>query len=37
VESGETLGIRWRLATLFVVVAVFNFSLAKGGFVDFTW
>jgi len=36
VERSETLGVRYRVAALFIVVAVLNFSFAKGGFVDIT-
>jgi hypothetical protein len=36
-KRGETLGVRQRLTTLFKVVAVFDFSFAKGSFVNLTW
>jgi hypothetical protein len=36
VEGSETLGVRYRVAALFIVVAVFNFSFAKGDFIHLT-
>ena len=35
-EGNETLCIWYRIAGSFVVVAVFNFSFSKGGFVNLT-
>jgi hypothetical protein len=36
-ERSETLGVGYRVAPLFIVIAVFNFSFAKSGFVNLTW
>jgi hypothetical protein len=37
VEGSEALGIGYRVTALLIVIAVFNFSFTKGGFVNFAW
>jgi hypothetical protein len=36
-EGGETLGVGYWVAGLFIVVAVFDLPFAKGGLVNLAW